>query len=132
MIYMLDTDTVSFFMKDNPKEVRIKVAKHKKDEFCISAITYAELMFGLKRKYSKQLDFWLNEVLNMFNVIAFDDVSSVIYGDIRTALEKSGNPLDNMDMLIAASALAHGAVLVSHNTKHFSKIKNLNVEDWSK
>jgi len=131
MIYMFDTDTISFFMKDNPKSVRIKVLKQQKNEFCISAITYAELMFGLKKNYSKQLDFWLKEVLAMFKVISFDDTSSVIYGDIRTALEKSGSPLDNMDMLIAASALTEGAVLVSHNVKHFSKIKGLKVEDWS-
>jgi len=131
MIYMLDTDTVSFFMKDNPKGVRAKVFNHQKDEFCISAITYAELVFGLKRNYSKQLDFWLKEVLAMFRVVSFDDVASVIYGDIRTALEKSGTPLDNMDILIAASALSINAVLISHNVKHFSKIKGLKVEDWS-
>jgi len=132
MIFMFDTDTVSFFMKDNPKEVRIKFAKHEKDEFCISAITYAELIFGLKKNYSKKLDLWLNEVLDRFKVIPFDLASSIIYGDIRTTLEKSGNPLDNMDMLIAASALAAKATLVSNNVKHFSRIKGLKIEDWSK
>ena len=131
MIYMFDTDTVSFFMKDNPKTVRIKAAKHNRDDFCISAITYAELMFGLKRNYSKKLDFWLHEILDKFQVVVFDETSSAIYGEIRTALEKSGSSLDNMDMLIAATALKAGAVLVSHNTKHFSKIKGLKVEDWS-
>jgi len=130
MIYMFDTDTASFFMKDNPKSVRKKVAEHNKDEFCISAITYAELMFGLKRNYSKQLDFWLNEILAKLNVIAFDDASAVVYGDIRTILEKSGQILDNMDMLIASSAISVNAVLVSHNIKHFSKIKGLKTEDW--
>ena len=118
-------------MKDNPKTVGIKAAKHDRDEFCISVITYAELMFGLKKNYSKQLDFWLNEVLNRFNIISFDDSSAVIYGEIRTALEKSGTALDNMDLLIAASALSVKAVLVSHNVKHFSRIKGLKVEDWS-
>jgi len=128
---MFDTDTASFFMKDNPKNVRIKAAKHYRDDFCISAITYAELMFGLKRNYSKQLYFWLHEILDKFQVIAFDEASSVIYGEIRTALEKSGTSLDSMDMLIAATALKAGAVLVSHNTKQFLKIKGLKVEDWS-
>ena len=132
MIYMFDTDTVSFFMKDNPKEIRKKVAKHNKDDFCISAITCAELMFGLKKNYSEKLDFWLNEVLDRFRVISFDDASSIIYGEIRATLEKSGNPLDNMDMLIAASALAAKATLVSNNVKHFSRIKGLKIEDWSK
>jgi len=132
MIYMFDTDTVSFFMKDNPKTVRIKAAKCDKDEFCISVITYAEIMFGLKKYYSKQLDFWLNEVLKRFNIISFDDSSAEIYGEIRAALEKSGTPLDNMDILIAASAFSVKAVLVSHNIKHFSRIKGLKVEDWSR
>jgi len=130
MIYMFDTDIASFFMKDNPKSVRRKAAEHSKDEFCISAITYAELMFGLKRNYSKQLDFWLNEILVKLKVIAFDNACAEVYGDVRTMLEKSGLPLDNMDMLIASSAISTNAVLVSHNIKHFSKIKGLKVEDW--
>ena len=130
MIYMLDTDTVSFFVKDNPKSIRTKVAKHSKDEFCISAITLAELMFGLKRNYSKQLDFWLNEIIARCKVIAFDDASAVFYSDIRTTLEKTGEPLDNMDMLVASCALKAEAILVSHNIKHFSRIKNLEMEDW--
>ena len=132
MNYMFDTDTVSFFMKNNPKEVRVEFAKHEKDEFFISSITYAELMFGLKKNYSKQLDFWLNEVYKKFKIIPFDETSSVIYGEIRANLEKSGNPFENMDVLIASSALAEKAVLVSHNIKHFSKVKGLKVEDWSK
>jgi len=131
MIYMLDTDTVCFFMKDNPKNIRLRVAKHDKDKFCISAITLAELLFGLKRNYSKQLDFWLHVIIDKFEVIAFDDTSASIYGEIRTSLEKSGEPLDNMDILIAATALKAGAVLVSHNIKHFKKIKDLEVEDWN-
>jgi tRNA(fMet)-specific endonuclease VapC len=127
---MFDTDTASFFMKDNPKSVRVKTAEHDKDEFCISAITYAELMFGLKKNYSKQLDFWLNEILAKLHVIAFDDASAAAYGGVRTMLEKAGQTLDNMDMLIASSAISANAVLVSHNIKHFSKIKGLKVEDW--
>jgi tRNA(fMet)-specific endonuclease VapC len=126
---MFDTDTASFFMKNNPN-IRRKTEEHSKDEFCISAITYAELMFGLKRNYSKQLDYWLKELLGKFKLIAFDDTSAVIYGDIRTMMEKSGTPIDNMDLLIAACAISSGATLISHNTKHYSKIKGLKVEDW--
>jgi tRNA(fMet)-specific endonuclease VapC len=116
-------------MKNNPN-VRKKTEEHGNDEFCISAITYAELIFGLKRNYSKQLDYWLKELLGKLKVIAFDDTSAVIYGDVRTTLEKSGTPLDNMDLLIAACAISSGATLVSHNIKHYSKIKGLKVEDW--
>ena len=130
MTYMLDTDTVSFFIRDNPKSIRERAAEHGKDEFCISAITLAELMYGLKRNYSRKLDFWLNEILTMFKVIDFDDTAAVLYGEIRSELEKTGEPLDNMDMLIAATALKANATLITHNTKHFDKIKRLKAEDW--
>jgi tRNA(fMet)-specific endonuclease VapC len=127
---MLDTDMVSFFIKDNPKAVRIKVAQHCKEGLSISAITHAELIFGLRKNYSKQLDYWLGQVLERFKVYAFDSAAALVYGDMRAKLEKSGTPLENMDMLIAATALSNNAVLVSHNKKHFSKIKGLKIEDW--
>jgi tRNA(fMet)-specific endonuclease VapC len=130
-MYLLDTDMVSYFMRNNPKKVRIEVTKHEKDALCISTISYAELIFGLKKNYSKQLDFWLNEVLSKFQIFPFDEAAALAYGDIRVKLEKSGTPLDNMDMLIAACALSHKATLVSHNRKHFSIIKGLKIEDWS-
>ena len=131
MMYMFDTDMVSFFMRDNPRSVRKKVARHEKDDLCISTITYAELLFGLKKNYSKQLDSWLGEVIKKFRIITFDNAAASVYSDIRVELEKSGTPLDNMDMLIAASALSANAVLVSHNKQHFSRIKRLKSEDWS-
>jgi tRNA(fMet)-specific endonuclease VapC len=127
---MFDTDTVSFYMKNKPENIRVKTTKHNRDKFCISAITLAELLYGLKKNYTRQLDFWLHEILDKFEVIGFDDTSALFYGEIRAALEKSGDPLDNMDNLIAASALKAGAILVSHNVKHFARIKNLKVEDW--
>ena len=67
----------------------------------------------------------------MDRIIDFNEAASVIYGDIRHALGKSGKLPGNMDLLIAASALAIKAVVVSHNIKHFSRIKGLMVEDWT-
>jgi tRNA(fMet)-specific endonuclease VapC len=127
---MLDTDMVSFFIKNNPKTVRIKAAQHCKENLSISAITHAELIFGLRKNYSKQLDYWLAQILERFKVYAFDSAAALVYGDIRAKLEKSGTPLENMDMLIAATALSNNAILVSHNKKHFSKIKGLKIENW--
>jgi len=62
--------------------------------------------------------------------VDFNANAAVMYAKIRTEIEKSGMPSDNMDILIAASAMAEGAVLVSHNIGHYSKIKNLGLEDW--
>jgi tRNA(fMet)-specific endonuclease VapC len=129
-MYLFDTDMVSFFIRNKPSNIRVKTAQHNDDDLCISAITYAELIFGLRKNYSKQLDYWLGEVMGKFRVFAFDSAAASIYGDIRAKLEKSGTPLDNMDIMIAATSLSNGAILVSHNTKHFAKIKGLKVEDW--
>ena len=65
------------------------------------------------------------------SIIAFDDSQSEFYGKIRFELEKSGTPLRDMDILIAATAISKGAILITHNKKHFSKIKKLETDDWS-
>ena len=129
MIYMLDTDTVSFLIRKNPSVIK-NLIKHEDDEICISAISYAELCFGLEKKGSKKLFSEIGAIMGKLSIIAFDNAQSELYGKIRFDLEKSGTPLGDMDMLIAAAALSAGAILVSHNIKHFSRIKGIRVEDW--
>jgi len=127
---MLDTDTVSLLVRKNPSLIK-NIIKHEDDEICISAITYAELRYGLEKKSSERLFNEVNALLGKLSIIDFDSSQSELYGKIRLKLEKSGTPLDNMDMLIAAAALSAGAILVSHNVKHFSRIQGLKIEDWS-
>jgi len=129
MIYVLDTDTVSLIVRKNTSVIE-NLIKHEEDEICISVISYAELCYGLEKKGSGRLFTEVNSILGKFSIIAFDESQSEIYGKIRVALEKSGTPVGDMDMLIAAAALSAGAVLVSHNTSHFSRIKGLKIEDW--
>ena len=52
------------------------------------------------------------------------------YGPIRAALEKAGTPIGANDLLIAATAVAHGLTLVTHNTREFSRVVGLAIEDW--
>ena len=130
MIYMLDTDMVSFIVKKDPIVLK-KLFKHDVDDICISAVTCAEIFYGLEKKGSAKLTKEVNSVIEKMSIITLDKSQSELYGRIRLELEKSGTPLENMDILIAAAALSINAVLVSHNVKHFSRIKNLKVEDWS-
>jgi tRNA(fMet)-specific endonuclease VapC len=127
---MLDTDTVSLLVRKNPSVIK-NLVKHEEREICISAITYAELCFGLEKKKSERLFNEVNAILGKITIIDFSDSQSELYGKIRLKLERSGTPLGDMDMLIAAAALSTGAILVSHNVKHFSKIEGIRVEDWS-
>jgi len=129
MIYLLDTDTVSLIVRKHPSIIA-HLIKHENDEICISAITYAELYYGLEKKGSERLFNEVVSIMGKITIVNFDSSQSEIYGKIRVQLEKSGTPLGDMDMLIAAAAVSSKAILVSHNTKHFSKIKGLMVEDW--
>jgi tRNA(fMet)-specific endonuclease VapC len=129
MIYLLDTDTVSLIVRKHPSVIA-HLIKHENDEIYISAITYAELYYGLEKKGSDRLFNEVISIMGKITIVNFDSSQSEIYGKIRVQLEKSGTPLGDMDMLIAAAALSAKAILVSHNTRHFSKIKGLTVEDW--
>jgi len=126
---MLDTDTMSFIIRKN-SSVIANLIKHEDDEICISAISYAEIFYGLIKKGSERLFNEVNSIMGKLSIIDFDASQSELYGQIRVELEKSGTPLGDMDILIAATALSIGAILVSHNKKHFSRIKGLKIEDW--
>jgi tRNA(fMet)-specific endonuclease VapC len=72
----------------------------------------------------------VRELLQVVEVTDFDQASTEAYSRIRLALRQKGQPIGEMDMLIAAVALAHEAILVTHNTKHFENIEGLRLEDW--
>jgi tRNA(fMet)-specific endonuclease VapC len=130
MMYVLDTDTISLISRNDRKTINNLIA-HEKDDIGMSAISCAELVYGLEKKQSPRLFAEVNTVINKMRILAFAEETARCYGKLRAALEKSGTPLSNMDMLIAASALCAKATLVSHNVKHFSKVDGIKVEDWS-
>jgi predicted nucleic acid-binding protein len=128
--YLIDTDIASYAIKGFKKVAENFIA-HDKDELYISSITYAELMFGAVRKKSDKLKSLVAAFSKRLRMVDFDEACSELYARIRTDLENAGTALDHMDILIAASAMSIGAVLITHNMKHFSKIQGLKVEDWS-
>jgi len=71
-----------------------------------------------------------NRFLEPFEVISFDDGSSVVYAKIRAALEKKGKVIGPNDLIIAATVISHKGILITHNIKEFSKISGLQIEDW--
>ena len=134
MMYMLDTNILSYLMRGPDGALAKKVASHVAKDLCISSITYAELRYGIDRKDNGRKKAQLEQSLLMFlsgiRVVAFDDKASVAYGKVRSALELTGNRIGLMDMLIAAHALSREDILVTHNTREFSRVEGLNVEDW--
>jgi tRNA(fMet)-specific endonuclease VapC len=129
--YFLDTDTCSYAIKYNPQTIRDKFWKHRKDEICLSVMTYAELVYGGIHKGSPKLQQLIKRFVSPLRIIDFNPAAADEYAKIRDSLEKRGEVIGNMDILIAAAAKSSGAILVTNNTKHFSRIPDLKLENWS-
>jgi tRNA(fMet)-specific endonuclease VapC len=130
--YLLDTNTVSYIIKGNRPRVRERLLRVAMAEVGISVITEAELLFGLARRPdATKLKAVVEEFLLRVEVLPWDSEAAQQYARIHAALEGSGEPMGNLDLMIAAQALATGFVLVSSDTV-FRRVKGLKIEDWSK
>ncbi|MBP5670500.1 MAG: PIN domain-containing protein [Lachnospiraceae bacterium] len=97
-----------------------------------TSITYAELSHGVeKSSYPEKNRLALILFLTAIQVLPFDAEAAEEYGTIRASLEKQGTPIGPMDLLIAAHAKARGLVVVTNNVREFSRVNNLQLEDWS-
>ena len=122
-LHLLDTDTASFIIKDRSSSIAARLAAVPPDRVCLSAVTRAELMYGLKRLPPEhRLQVGVRQFLKIVRVLAWDADAADWYADIRHQLTTSGQPIGEMDMMIAAHALSIGAVLVTNNTRHFARI----------
>ena len=128
--YMLDTDISSYLIRGDHPEVTDAFRQHFPD-VCISAITAAELQYGAQKRKSQLLTRNVNAYCNLVPICDWTREAAETYAEMRVELEKHGTPVGSMDMLIAASAIAEGAILITNNIAHFSKIGKLRVENWS-
>lgn len=127
--YILDTDISSYLIKGDHETVTKKFSELY-DSCAISSITAAELQYGAKKRNNKQLTQKVKAFCDLVEIIPWDEDAAKAYAKLRVELETSGTPIGNMDMLIAASALARKAVLVTNNTEHFSRVKDLKLGNW--
>ncbi len=122
-LHLLDTDTASFVIKGRPPVIAEKLAAIPPDRVCVSVVTRAELMYGLKRlPPTHRLHVGVRQFFKIIRVLAWDTDAADWYADIRHQLTSSGQPIGEMDMMIAAHALSIGAVLVTNNMRHFARI----------
>ena len=133
---MLDTNTVSYILKGISSRARQQLEKHSKDhEVCISAVTEAEVRFGIaKRKLTRERSAVIERFLASFDVLPWDSAAAKEYAEARTSLEDAGKPLANMDLLIAAHAASAGAVLVTSDDAIISRkrhFKLAGVVNWA-
>jgi tRNA(fMet)-specific endonuclease VapC len=130
--YLLDTNTVSYIIKGNFPRVRERLLQVSMNEIGISVITEAELRFGVARlPQATKLGIVVEEFLMRVEVLVWDSAAAQQYAGLRARLETNGEPMGNLDLMIAAQALAAEAILVT-NDRVFRRVKGLEIEDWSK
>lgn len=123
--YLLDTDTFIYLLKRDPRvEANLRaVGAH---VVALSVITVAEVLHGAY--YSANPTDSLREtraLINQFTVVSLDEAIADLFGQIKTTLRRSGQILADFDVLIGATAIATGRVLVSNNMQHFRRLQPL-------
>jgi tRNA(fMet)-specific endonuclease VapC len=126
---MLDTNMCIYLMKNQPAEVADRFSQCRVGDVVMSAITYAELEYGLTASTDpKREGMNLAGLIEDIKVVAFDSAAAVAYGSIRFSTRDSRK--DHLDKLIAAHAVSLGAIVVTNNIKAFAKYPGLLLENW--
>jgi tRNA(fMet)-specific endonuclease VapC len=130
--YLLDTNMASYVIKGNMPRVRERLLKVPMAQVSISAVTEAELLSGVARRpEAARLKTAIEEFLLRIERLPWDSEAARHYARVRAALERDGEVLGNLDLMIAAQALAARTVLVTHD-RVFRRVRELKIEDWSK
>ncbi len=131
MKFMLDTNICIYIIKRHPGSVLGRVESHPLGDIGISVITLAELEYGVSKSSNpaRNRDA-LEQFVSPLEVAPFDQPATVAYGKVRASLEKKGNPIGSMDLLIAAHAVSLGNRLVTNNVREFKRVPGLRVENW--
>lgn len=129
MTYLLDTNTVSYYLRGTPATVK-HIQGQKPSALAISAITAMELAYGVEKRQSATLTAAVQGFLSGIQVLPFDQEAAQKAGVVRPTLERLGIALSLADSQIAGHALALGLTLVSSDGA-FKRVRGLTVKDWS-
>lgn len=129
--FLLDTNICIYIAKYNPASVRERFQQYTASQLAMSVVTLGELRFGAEKSQSK--DRAMAVIDNLASLITIEELSENVadhYGDIRASLQKSGQPIGNNDLWLAAHARAQDWVLVTNNEREFLRVDGLKVENW--
>jgi tRNA(fMet)-specific endonuclease VapC len=130
-MYLLDTNTCIQFLNGKSLPVANRLRAHAPSQLKLCSVVKAEMLYGAARSLHPERTRLLMEgFFSHYESLPFDDAAAASYGSIRHALAVAGTPIGPNDLLIAAIALSRGMILVSHNTREFSRVPDLVVEDW--
>jgi tRNA(fMet)-specific endonuclease VapC len=130
-MYLLDTNTCIQLLNRKASAVSRRFALQAPHEIALGSVVKAELLYGAR--HSMQVEENLSLLRSFFAPLvslAFDDRCAEEYGQIRADLRRQGRPIGPNDLLIAATARAFDAILVTHNGAEFGRVAGLRLEDW--
>jgi tRNA(fMet)-specific endonuclease VapC len=130
-MYLFDTNTCIRILNGTSPSLGERLRFVPRIQIRLSSVVKAELLYGARK--SGRIADNLRLLEEFFDTIAslpFDDRCAEEYGLIRAELERAGTPIGGNDLLIAATARAHGAIVVTHNVREFSRVASLRIEDW--
>ena len=131
MAFLLDTNPCIGYLNGRSDILRRRIDAVRDEPILVSSIVKGELFFGAIKSRDPATTLALQrEFLCRFGSLPFDDQAAEAYGRIRADLERRGATIGANDLMIAATALANHATLVTHNTAEFSRVPDLAVEDW--
>jgi len=129
--YMLDTNICIYIIKQKPINVINRFRQLPISSIAISSITLSELEYGvMKSSKPDQNQIALAQFVAPLEILPYGDDAAQYYGKIRAFLEKQGTPIGALDMLIAGHALSVNCTLVTNNEKEFSRVPELQIENW--
>jgi len=128
--YLLDTNTCIYIINRRPAQVFDRFAGRRIGEIAISSITGAELAFGVAKSGSERNRQALDKFLAPLEILPFDEAAMHRYGLLRSQLERQGQPIGALDLLIAGHALALDVTLVTNNLREFKRVSGLRLENW--
>ena len=131
MTYLLDTNICVEYLNGRSRRVIEAFQRKTPADIAVCSVVKAELHYGaLRSKNPPDTLAKLDAFLAPYRSLPFDDQCAAAYGRIRARLAQLGSPIGPNDLLIAAIAVVHGATLVTHNVREFSRVEGLEYEDW--
>lgn len=132
MSFLLDTNICIFALNQSSPGLEARLRRAKRSELHVSSVTVAELFYGAARsKRSTANTERVIAFVEPLRELPFDHAAAETYASLRAHLASKGKPIGPMDLLIAATALAHGLSVVTNNRKEFDRFPALRTEDWS-
>lgn len=130
-MFYLDTNTCIYFLNGTYDSIKEKILETSPSEIAIPSVVKAELLFGAyKSKRKKENIEKIEQFLEPFEIVPFDEVMTYVYADIRYNMEAKGTLIGPNDLFIAAIVKFHEGILITNNEKEFKMIEGLKVENW--